>query len=353
MAINLAAKFSDKIAEAYSKESFIKGRLANNYNFTGAKTVQIATPVTVAPTDYTRSGSNRYGNPVEMQDVVQEMTLGYDRSFAITIDKGNNADQMGIKAASKMLALQIKEQMIPDYDTKCFAKLLANAGKINAVSTDISDSNIVDRIMAGTAHMDDELVPSDGRTLFINPTAFACLKTASEWIGIDSLGEKSLAKGIVGEFDGMAVVKVPAKRLGAGVNFIIVHKNAAEAPVKLDDTKLHQDPPGLSGNLLEGRSYFDCFVIGARCEGVYADVDSDSITVCAAPTQTTSGTTMTLASTTASATFIYTKDGSDPRFSKSAVATASTLTVASGDVIKAVAVKSGTIQSAVSSFTVA
>ena len=39
---------------------------------------------------------------------------------------------------------------------------------------------------------------------------------------------------------------------------------------KLDDYKIHQDPPGINGNLVEGRVYYDAFVLDAKKDGIYA-----------------------------------------------------------------------------------
>ncbi|MDQ9889311.1 hypothetical protein, partial [Acinetobacter pittii] len=69
-----------------------------------------------ALTDYTRSGANRYGTPTELQDTVQEMTMKKDRSFSMTIDKGNNMEQQMIKNAGKALALENKQIVVPEMD---------------------------------------------------------------------------------------------------------------------------------------------------------------------------------------------------------------------------------------------
>ena len=84
------------------------------------------------------------------------------------------------------------------------------------------------------------------------------------------------AKGEVGTYDNMTVIKVPKSRMPDGVNFIIAHRNAATAPVKMSETKIHQDPPGISGALLEGREYYDCFVFNAKKNGVYCDKNTSS-----------------------------------------------------------------------------
>lgn len=345
MAINLHEKYAKQIQTKFVRESLITGALTNSYSFSGVKTVKISTPITVPMVDYTRSGSNRYGTPTEMEDVVQEMTLTQDKSFSLTIDKGNNADQNGIKEAGKMLSLQIAERAVPLMDKYCFARLSQLAGKIVGNSTALSKSNVCERITAGTTYMDDKEVPQDGRVLYVPSDTYAKLRLSDEFQKCDGVLEKSLTKGQVGTYDNMKVVKVPAGRWPANVNFMIVHKSAGCAPVKLNDTKLHKDPPGISGNLLEGRQYYDLFVFGAKCDGVYVEVNaaSGAGTVCATPTLSAG----VLASTTGSATIKYTTDGSDPRYSASAKIYAEKLTEATGTVVKAYAYKDGAFPSEV------
>ncbi len=315
MAINLHDKYASQIQTEFKRESLISGRLSDNFDFTGVKTVNVVTPITVPMVDYTRGGVNRYGNPVEMEDVVQELTLTQDKSFALTIDKGNNADQNGVKAAGKMLALQIAEQAVPLMDTYCLNKLAHSAG-IMVSGEALTTQNICSRITAGTTALDNAEVPNDERTLYITAEGYALLRKSEEFLRCDALLDKSLSKGQVGTYDGMAVVKVPGSRWPKNVNFIIVHKSAACAPVKLNDTKLHNDPPGISGNLLEGRQYYDLFVFGARAKGIYVDLAEDAVIV-ETPDIAEDGT---ITCETAGAQIKYTTDGSDPRYSKTAVA---------------------------------
>ena len=130
MAINLHTKYSSKIATVFKSESLIDGKLNDEYSFSGVRTVKISTPQTVPLVDYTRSGTSRYGTPTEIQDTVQEMTMTQDKSFSLTVDKGNNKDQQGIKAAGRMLGLEIKEQVVPMKDKYTFERLAQLAGKI-------------------------------------------------------------------------------------------------------------------------------------------------------------------------------------------------------------------------------
>ena len=85
-------------------------------------------------------------------------------------------------------------------------------------------------------------------------------------------GDKSqemLEKGVIGEVDGCKIVKVPASRLPAGAAFLITHQIAATAPKQLEDYKIHDNPPGVSGWLVEGRMIYDCFVLNEKADAIY------------------------------------------------------------------------------------
>ena len=103
--------------------------------------------------------------------------------------------------------------------------------------------------------------------------------------------------------------------------------------MKLNDYKIHSDPPGISGDLVEGRVIFDAFVKGSKAAGIY--VAAANGTVSAAPTISISGHQATISGT---GTVLYTIDGSDPRYSASAQTYSDAVTVESGDVVRACAI---------------
>jgi hypothetical protein len=55
----------------------------------------------------------------------------------------------------------------------------------------------------------------------------------------------------------------------AGVGFIMKHKNATVDPMKHKVLRLHKNPMGVDGDVLELRVIFDSFVLDAKCKGVY------------------------------------------------------------------------------------
>ena len=334
MAINLATKYSDKIATAFTKASFIREKVSNAYSFTGVKTLKIYTPVTVAENDYKRNGTNRYGEPVEMQDTVQELTMTQDKAFTLTIDKGNNMDQMNIKAAGKMLRLQLREKSTPAADKYAFKRFAMLAGRTMTVNSAPTKSNVVGTVFDMCQSMDDDLVPDDDRYLFVISEMYKLINLSDEFIAIDKLGEKSVSKGVCGEIANFNVVKVPKGYLPPNCFMLACHKDSVLMPYKIEDTKIHKDAPGISGHLIEGRHYYDAFVIGAKANGVVALVLASKKQV--APTVSIVSHKVTPTSSDAEE-IRYTLDGSDPRYSDSAKVVTGEITTESGQKIRAVA----------------
>ncbi|MBQ5755519.1 MAG: hypothetical protein IIV90_07590 [Oscillospiraceae bacterium] len=270
MEYNYATKYSDKIQQKFARESLVDGRLSNNLDFVGARTVVVTTITPVIINDYKREGSaNRYGEPKEVLDTKQELTMGRDRSFSGIIDKGNNMDQ-AINKAAKFLNVQVSEAMVPEMD-KYKLGVLAKDGVAGSETGVLTAENVIDRLSAARKALLNGNVPVKGRTWFVTSDVFDLLVKTDQFKSLQDLGSRALAKGQVGEIFGAPVVEVPEDIMPEGVNFILVHKDAACSPTKIAEGKVHVDPPGISGNLVEGRYYYDCFVFEAKKQGVYVD----------------------------------------------------------------------------------
>lgn len=332
-AVNYASAFSPKVAESFSKESLTDSAAGKDYDFSGNKTVRVFTIDTVPLNDYSRSGANRYGEPVELGDTVQELVMGDDKSFTMTIDKGNQADQMNVKGAARAMKRQTEQVVVPYIDQYRFQKWAKGAGIVKGLSAAPTKTTIVEQIFDAGAEMDNRLVPTAGRTLFIPNTYYKLLALSDQFLGVDKLGEAALSKGLVGEIDGMAVKRVPDSYFPGNLYFMVKWKGSTADPVKLQDAKIHKDPPGLSGNLLEGRIYHDSFVLGAKADGIYVACTAEAAT--AAPAIAVSGGSATITCTASGATIRYTTDGTDPRYSQSAQIYTAAVAVASGTMVKA------------------
>ena len=354
MAINLAAKYSKEIANAFTLRSVVDGTTNKDYDFTGVKTLNVYTPVTQSLADYQRTGTSRYGTPTELQDTMQELMLTRDRSFSITIDKGNNSEQMGAKEASRILSIEMNEQAIPEMDKYALGRFADYAGKIVALDAAPTSENIAQKLSDGMVAMSNKNVPADGRFIFIGWSCFGALRLSNQFIGVESLAKSALVKGAIGTFMGAQVVVVPDDYLKKGDKtcyFIITHKNSVIQPKKVQDYFVKENPAGINGALLEGRFIYDAFVLGGRCDGVYAAVASGAQQAAPAFTYAASTKKETIASSGADF-ILYTTDGTDPRYSSSAVkavggsATVDLSGFAGGSaVLKAVAIKDGAFTS--------
>lgn len=156
--VNLDTKYSKKIDQAFTIASLLKGRLSAENEFVGARTVRIHNINTVPLNDYNRGASaNRYGEPAEVGDTVQELTMTQDKSFSGVIDKGNNMDQ-SINKAGKFLGVEMSEEVIPAYDKYCFGRLCTLAGKIVGSADAVSGTNVIKRMSAARKWMLDRSV---------------------------------------------------------------------------------------------------------------------------------------------------------------------------------------------------
>lgn len=319
--VNLTTKYSDKVAERISKMSMTDGAASQEYTFAGIKTLEVYSVDVVALQNYNRAASsNRYGTPAELGDGLQTFTMTQDKSFTYTIDKGNEAEQLNIKKANESLQREIDEIVVPTLDKYRFEKWSQKAGSVHVLTGAVNSTSVIGLIMDSTEILDNYLVPEMGRTLYVTTAVYKSLKQNPDFIGSEGLVGSSRVRGVVGEIDGMQVVKVPSSYFPTGVHWIITYKSAILAPKKLADYKIHVDPPGISGNLVEGRIMHDAFVIGAKGNAVLAAVTNAAFQA-AAPTFTANVANTIIATTTAGAFIYFTTDGTDPRYSASATNT--------------------------------
>lgn len=269
--INLHEKYSDKVQERFSIESLTQSSFSKDLDveFTGVKTVKVTEIGVVPMNDYDRTrGSNRYGDPTELGDTIHEYTMTRDRSFTATIDKGNNTEQHAVKAAGKAVSRQLREVVTPEIDKYRFEKWAAGAG-LKATLDAPTAENIYNQLLTAKVAMDNKLVPKNGRTVYLGSAAYIALMECDKYIRLDKLGGKAIPTGVIGRIFDMDIKPVPDDYLPANVSFMIIYKGAAISPVKLHECKIHANPPGISGHLLEGRFMYDAFVKGNMKNGIY------------------------------------------------------------------------------------
>ena len=282
---NLAEKYADKVAERFKLQSLATGFTNRDYNWTGVKTLWVYSIQTVALQNYARhgglfgsSGASRYGTLADLQDEAQELQVSQDKSFTFVIDKGDKMDSMNVRDAGKALRREIDEVIVPTQDKYTFG-VIESAAVANSMtgSGQLRKDNVYAAFLAGQVALDNKLVPAGGRVAAVNATTLALLKQDDAFVKASEIGQKMLINGQVGEIDGVKIVKVPNDYLPAGCAFIITHPSVTVKAEKLADYKIHTNPPFISGNLVEGRIYYDAFVLDAKKDGVYAHLGTASL----------------------------------------------------------------------------
>lgn len=267
--VNLATKFSTKVAERFSMGSLTDAYAGKDYDFSGVKSIKIYSIDVVELTDYTRSGSERFGTMEELGDTVQELTMTKDRAFTYSIDKGNAVQQYNIKAATKSLKREIDEKVTPEIDIYRMKKWAEGAGIKTTDDASLTKSNVLEAIMKGSMEMNNKFVPKKNRVLFIKESIYLQCKLADQIVGIDSLGSKAITNGAVGMIDQMKVVPVPDSYFPENTNFIIKYKGATVDPVQLKTYRILTEQRGVDGDVVEGRIIYDSFVLDTRKNGIY------------------------------------------------------------------------------------
>lgn len=270
MAVNLASKYAQKVDERFKLKSLTEAGINRDYDWSGVKTVTVYSIPTSAMTDYTRTGTNRYGTPEELGNTKQDMTLSKDRSFTFTIDRGNYEESMMTMQAGKALARQIDEVIVPEIDSYRLSVIAAAATTAGGVATAAVDkTNAYAKFLAATEYMANNKVPLTNRIAWVTPSFYSLIKQDSTFIKASDLSQKMLVNGQVGEIDGVKIIVAPSTYFPANTAFIVAHPAATVAADKLQDYKIHDNPPGINGWLVEGRVIYDAFVLSQKVGAVY------------------------------------------------------------------------------------
>lgn len=356
--IQLAASFDKRIAERLKMQASTEEAVNHNYKFDGEDTVHITSVDTMPMNDYKKSGMSRYGTPLDIGDTEQIVTLSVDRSFTGIIDKGDVQDQKIQKSAAECLKRQTDEILTPEIN-KYRLQVMANKPGYVAVDTSLATvSGGADKIYADILAMNtaatNALAPATGRIIFCIPEIIAMLlQSDGKFLPYGDRVMEMKVKGIIGEIDGCRLIQMPKALMPANCALLMAHKDATVAVEKLKDFTIHENPPGINGNLIEGRIRYDAFVLDTKVPLIGAVYSAG--TLCTAPTITyTGGSTNTIAITAGTGeTIKYTLDGSDPRTSptaktySAAESTAAWSAANGGTVVKAYATKDGQIDSVV------
>lgn len=209
-----------------------------------------------------------YGAVAGLDATTEEFTLTKDRSFTFAIDKLDTDETAQQLAAASALARQNREVVMPEVDTYTYGVMCQKAGHKPAAKA-LTATNIYTEILAASEALDNAEAPETGRVLVVTPAVYVLLKKCKDIVMETDVGNELRLKGVIALLDGMTVQKIPANRLPAGFGFMVAHPCATVAPVKLEDYTVHENPPGISGSLVEGRICYGAFVLDNKAKAIY------------------------------------------------------------------------------------
>ena len=272
MAIELATQYLPYVDELFTTESR-KSLLTNNdFSWDGAHTIKVYRISTSDMNDYGRAGPegsnwSRYGPVDTLGATTQAMALRKDRSFTFAIDRLDENETKRQLQAATALARQLREIVVPEVDNHVYSEMCEHAGQIPDPMA-LTAANIYDTIVSNNKLLDDAEVPEVGRVLLVTPDTYLLMKKSKDIIMETDIAQEMRLRGVIAMLDGLTVVKVPSTRLPDGFGFMLAHRVATVAPVKLESYVIHENPPGINGSLVEGRLNYDAFILDNKAKAV-------------------------------------------------------------------------------------
>jgi hypothetical protein len=261
---NYATEVLDLIDERFYLESKTNAIVNNGMemSFEGVNIVTIYNVDVVPENDYVRSGTMRYGQFVELGDGVQSFVMSQDKSFAISIDRGNREDSKMVLAIDDAVDRQVREVSIPVVDIYRLGILTSYAiANSQSATTAVTAANAFTLILTQRSALQDAKVNLDDIVVYVTPAVEAFLWLDPLFKTACNTTNEDRATGVIGTVMGMTIVTCPTSYYIANFGFMLVSKKVLVAPTKFTEIKTGDGWPfGISGQVAFGRRYYDAFI---------------------------------------------------------------------------------------------
>lgn len=305
MAYTYAKKFEPKVQESFKINSLTDRAINHDYNFNGVKSITVFSVDTSKMQNYNDGqsvpGNSRYGTIENLGNTTQDFLLNVDRSFTFAIDRMQDKNALGILNPGKALQRQIEQRIIPEIDRYRLAKIVNDKNHIDKNET-ITKANAYTSFLDAIGTMLDKGVPMAGTFAYISTNFYKQIRLDDSFIKASDMAQEMRLKGVVGMVEGIPLIHVPGsyfptEAMGSGadldaggdntgfgsqltnltsllasgkkVEFMLVNKAAVLGAEKLVDYKIHDNPPGINGWLVEGRMVYDCFILDKKKDMIY------------------------------------------------------------------------------------
>ena len=285
-AVNYAESYERALAQAYPNVLNF-GELynvANNqtYKFVDSKTIHIPSISVTGRKNVNRDAID--GNfQRNVDNSFETKTLTFYREWSTSIDPADVLDTNMILTIQNATKVFNEEQKFPEKDAYTISKIYADwtaEGK-EADKTPLTVDNVLivfDKLMEA---MDEALVPSNGRLLYVTPAVKTLLKQASQ-IGLSrnvQTGANTINR-VVDRLDEIKLISVPSFLMKTAYNFttgfepsgsakqinlFLVHPSAILTPNKYAFVGMEAPAAGTKGDYIYyEKEYSDVFILNNR-----------------------------------------------------------------------------------------
>lgn len=285
-AVNYAESYERALAQAYPNVLNF-GELynvANNqtYKFVDSKTIHIPSISVTGRKNVNRDAID--GNfQRNVDNSFETKTLTFYREWSTSIDPADVLDTNMILTIQNATKVFNEEQKFPEKDAYTISKIYADwvaEGK-EADKTVLSVDNVLlvfDKLMEA---MDEALVPSNGRLLYVTPAVKTLLKQASQ-IGLSRNVQTgaNVINRVVDRLDEINLISVPSFLMKTAYNFttgfepsgsakqinmFLVHPSAILTPNKYAFVGMEAPAAGTKGDYIYyEKEYSDVFILNNR-----------------------------------------------------------------------------------------
>lgn len=270
--INLATKYEKGFLAAYTRASVLQGKTNTDYSWNGVNSIHVYSIITQPLNDYKREGLWRYSGgkgPQELKDTEQELIIKLDKGFQMSIDNGNNDEQMNMKEAGRVIKQQVGEQVVPWFDKYDLNYYADNATNKSTDFTTLTSANILDLFVDARSRFENANIPESGRYAYVTTKTYGLLLKEPNFLGADKLNANMLTNGVVGKVMGFYVVEVPDSYI-TNANVLVTQKRSIIAATKAKKVVINSNDPNIDGKILSGRYRGDAFILDTLKDGVIA-----------------------------------------------------------------------------------
>ena len=269
--------------------------VANNqvYKFVDSKTIHIPSISVTGRKNVNRDAiDGTFSRNVD--NSFETKTLTFYREWSTSIDPADVMDTNMILTIQNATQVFNETQKFPEKDAYTISKIYADwvaEGK-TADTTPLTVDNILavfDKMMEG---MDEALVPSQGRILYVTPAVKTLLKSASN-IGLSkSVEHQANINRVVDRLDEVRLITVPSFLMKTAydfttgfepstsakqVNLFLVHPSAILTPNKYAFVGMEAPAAGTKGDYIYyEKEYADVFILNNRTGAIAFNVTDDA-----------------------------------------------------------------------------